>query len=282
MRFPHLRRWPGRVSTRSCLGRYRPSTPPGLHWVGTTTIPTAEIKPMPKPLTSQPPEQARGGHRPRSAPSNPDIVVRLTPTLEDPFQLVVVSKHIPDWGTSVELLEETEARIQMLGNRISNGTWFLNPRFTVHASAPSAEFFRDARHARSEWLKEVRGSISLQRESRSVVARARRIALADLDLAGTEPPPLSPPPARVTPQERLEARQFGHIAKQLTFSGIIFIEGEYVLPRTWNALADQLLGPERLPRRRPRQRHEGHAGSASRRWIAPTNPAICSQEERQP
>ena len=237
---------------------------------------------MPEPLTGQRSTGTRGIDRPPDVSFSPDIVVRRTPTLADPFQFVTTTRHDLDWATSDELQQGTEARIQMLGNRISNGTWFLNPRFTVHASAPSAEFFRDARQARSEWLKEVRGSISLQRESRSVVTRARRVALADLDLAGTEPPPLSPPPASATPQERLEARQFGHIAKQLTFTGIMFIKGEHVLPRTWNALADQLLGPERLPRRRPRQRHEGHAGSASRRWIAPTNPAICSQEERQP
>ena len=237
---------------------------------------------MPKPLARQPLERARGVDRPPAVSSPPDIVVRLTPTLADPFQFVATTRHDLDWATSDELQQGTEARIQMLGNLILKGAWFLNPRFTVHSSAPSAEFFRAARHARSEWLKEVRGSISLRRESRSVVAKARRIALADLDLAGTEPPPLSPPPAWATPQESLEARQFGHIAKQLAFTGIMFIEGEHVLPRTWNALADQFFGPERLPRRRPRQRHEGHAGSASRRSIAPTNPAICSQEERQP
>ena len=209
---------------------------------------------MPKPLTSQPPTRARGGDRPRAVPSNPDILVRLTPTLEDPFQLVVVSKHIPDWGTSGELQEVTEARLQLLGNMILKGAWFLNPGFTVNSQAASAEFFRDARHARRDWLRQTRQSISLRREARSVVAKARQVALADLDLTGDEGSSQRTPLTSLTPDQRLDVLKAGHIAKQMTFSGLMIIDGDHVLPRTWNQMADEFLGPEPPARSRVHRR----------------------------
>jgi len=209
---------------------------------------------MPRPLTSQSAKRARGVDRPRSVSSNPDILVRLTPTLEDPCQLVVVSKHDLDWETSEELLEATEALYHLLGGQLFVGAWFLCPRFTVSSQAVSAEFFRAARQARSQWLKQVRGSISLQREARSVVARARRVALADTALAEINGQPDSPPPTALTPEQRLDVLRAGHIAKQMTFSGLMIIGGCHVLPRTWNQMAEGLLGPEQTTRSRVHRR----------------------------
>ncbi len=181
----------------------------------------------------------------------PDLLIKPTPTLPDPGRLVVVSKHDLDWATSAELLEATEGRFQLLGERLHRGAWFLSPRYTVHSPAVSAAFFRAARDVRGRWLKEVRQSISLRREARSVVALARRDALTEIQSAAPggsslKLPDLSRP--TLTKEQQLDVLLAGHVARQMAFSGIMFIAGDLVPPRTWNQLADQLLGPEPAPK----------------------------------
>ncbi len=216
---------------------------------------------MPKPLLSHRPTRARDGERPRPASLNPDILVRLTPTLRDPFGLVVVATHHPNWDSSADLLDETEAHLSLLGNLTSNGAWFLNPCFTVSSRTVSAEFFRAARHARSQWLKEVRQSISLRREARAVSAHGRRVALVEIDRADSEAPSFNLsdlPRSTLSAEQRLEVLSAGHLARQMAFSGLMIIDGDHVLPRTWNQMADELLGPE------PPARKSAHRRPATR------------------
>ncbi len=213
---------------------------------------------MPKALSKETPAQAGGVNRSRPTFSRPDILVRLTPTLRDPFGLVVVATHHPNWDSSADLLDEVEVRLSLLGNLASNGAWFLNPGFTVSSSTVSAEFFRAARHARSQWLKQVRGSISLQRETRSVVARARRSAILYALGLGAEGLHANLSLSSLSAEERQEVQEDGRTAKQLTFSGVMYIGGDPIQPRTWNSMADELLGPE------PPARKSAHRRPATR------------------
>jgi hypothetical protein len=49
--------------------------------------------------------------------------------------------------------------------------------------------------------------------------------------------------AELPPNLRPEVLRSGHLAKQLAYSGVLFIEGDIIPPRTWQVRADQLLNP---------------------------------------
>ncbi len=44
--------------------------------------------------------------------------------------------------------------------------------------------------------------------------------------------------------QRLEVINAGRTAKNLAFGGILFLDGELIPPRTWQAQADQFLVPD--------------------------------------
>jgi len=207
-----------------------------------------------EPLSMELTTRHGGGDESRPAAPRPEPLIGQSTTLEAPSERVVITRHAFDWGEGVEPDEATGARIQALGDRLALGVWFLNLRFTVSSRTVSAEFFRAARHARSQWLKQVRGSISLQRETRSVVARARRSSMMYALGLGAEGLHANLSLSSLSAEERLDVLQDGRIAKQLTFSGLMFIDGDHILPRTWNAMADELLGPE-PPAKKSAHRH---------------------------
>ena len=210
-----------------------------------TTRRATPASPPPPPPRPPQPRQATCP-RPEGSPM-PDNF--NPPTPQDPNQPVVVSPHDFDWGAGSDLVDATERHLLALGDSILHGAWFVTPATTVHAPTASAVFFRDAREARGRWLRQSRQSLSnggQRREARSVAALARRAALADIHAADPVVPPDSPvpSPSNLAPERRLNVRQAGQIARQFAFSGVMIIDGAHIPPRTWNRMADELLGPE--------------------------------------
>jgi hypothetical protein len=122
-----------------------------------------------------------------------------------PIQHVSVRCHRVDWDND-QFDVMTAQRALGWDRRLSRGCWFLNPRYTVHASAPSAPFFKKVREVQGSWLRSVRRAI----HNRGL---------------------------------RGESRQQDHLGSQLAFSGVLFFDGDLIPPKTWNRLADRLLNP---------------------------------------
>ena len=168
----------------------------------------------------------------------------------DPAPAVHRTRHPFDWGASADLEDTTARRVAILGPRICRGCWFLNPRYTVSAPAPTAEFFRAALQARSTWLRTCREAMGTSghrrgaREARREGQRGGFLGLQSPPVAGapTQPPPESIPWATLSRAERREVIGGGQLTRQLAYSGVMFIDGELVSPRTWQATADRLLG----------------------------------------
>jgi len=164
-------------------------------------------------------------------------------------------KHGIDWDTTSDLADLTERRLSALGDSLNHGGWYINPGYTVHASNPSADFFRVAAHARDQWLRRMRRNLSSyghRQEVRHAIDRGRRAALLDL---GTDSNPLAVerPPGVVhirnlPDAHRSAVRDSGHLARRLVSSGVMFIDGDLIAPKIWNRTADEFLRPAKKPR----------------------------------
>jgi hypothetical protein len=127
-----------------------------------------------------------------------------------PIPPVTVRRHPVDWEHA-NFDEVTGQRTLEWDRRISKGCWFLNPRYTVHSDFPTPAFFQKVREVQGSWLRTVRQSI----HNRGL---------------------------------RQEARRRDPLGRQLAFSGILFIEGVLISPRTLQAQADKLLASNPFPR----------------------------------
>lgn len=181
----------------------------------------------------------------------------LAPVQPEPDQPVTVRHHRVDWEAD-DLAEITARRAMDLGPRLQQGCWYLTPRYTASSPTPTAEFFAKIRELRSTWLRtcrQIQGPSGQRLLGRQAVREGR--LGAGLEIA-TAPHPhrrretilLRDLPA----DQRRDVVEAGQVARQLAFSGIMFIDGEHVPPRTWNQTADELLGPEPLARGGPARR----------------------------
>jgi len=166
-----------------------------------------------------------------------------------PIQPVRVQRHKVNWEASdLDLAGITAQRAISLAPQIATGCWFLNPRYTVSSSAPTAEFFRTVLRLRSSWLRtcrQVLGNSGQRHLARQVVSKGRlgAILLGDpTDALGvpSDLPPRSVPIADLSDDQRREMIEAGQIAKTLAYSGILFIDGNPVPPRTWQARAEEV------------------------------------------
>jgi hypothetical protein len=164
---------------------------------------------------------------------------------------VTVRRHRIDWDND-QFDVVTGKRIQTLGRRLSSGSWYLNPEYTVSCSAPTAEFFQRVKEVQSDWRWTRRkgrpglGNHGLKQEAKKAVRQGRRAAFWELDLdfrkvSAEESLPQVIPLQSLPPTERQYLIQAGRLAKQLAFCGVMFFEGELVPPPTWNEMADKLL-----------------------------------------
>ena len=183
----------------------------------------------------------------------PESTAPFHPGNSSPGLIVEVSKFPYDWDSSRDLEDVTGERFSLLGDLILRGAWFLNPIRVVHALTASETFFRAARRARSQWLRTTRQVMSnhgQHHRAGEAERRGRRAAYLDILSANPEegrlpdsdePFPLSD----LSRDQRAEVLSSGKLAKQMAFSGLMIIDGNLVLPRTWEAKADQVLNPNR-------------------------------------
>jgi len=169
-----------------------------------------------------------------------------------PIQPVRVQRHKVNWEASdLDLAEITGQRAISLAPQIATGCWFLNPRYTVSSPAPTAEFFQTVLRLRSTWLRTCRqilgnsGQRSLVRQSESL---GRRGTLLDFSPelavgADDDQPSWSVQRSGLSKDQRREVIQAGQFAKQLSFSGILFIDGNLIQPSTWQASAELVVFP---------------------------------------
>jgi hypothetical protein len=206
-----------------------------------------------------------------------DVVRQTIRVSTIPGESIEFTTHRLDWGTSRDLGELSAERCLHLGQRLQRGAWFVCPKFTVYSATPSADFFKAARGARSQWLMQVRrvmGQGDPRREKRKTERRGRRAAYLDLQgLVANGRPPERPPEAislsDLPEDQRAAVFVGGILAKEFAFTGVMFIDGNHVLPWTWNRLADGLLGPEPTPRGHQRRRR---VDPATTQAIAPGRP----------
>ena len=170
-----------------------------------------------------------------------------SPTLPKPVQPVRVKRHRVDWEASdLDLAGITAQRAVSLAPRIATGCWYLNPRYTVSSPSPSAEFFRTMLNLRASWLRtcrEVQGTSGQRHLARQVVSKGRLVATLPIDpirsLGVSSHGSLHPVVIEDLPDDqRREVIESGQIAKMLAYSGILFIHGDLVTPRTWQARAE--------------------------------------------
>jgi len=174
-----------------------------------------------------------------------------SPNIPESVQPVSVRRHRVDWECA-DLAEVTAQRAMSLGSKLANGCWFLNPRFTVSSPAPTAEFFRTVLSLRSSWLRtcrQVLGNYGQRRLSRQAERQGRQGAILAINPDAAEKdrshrPPQSVPLSDLPDDQRREVIEAGQIAKGLGFAGVLFIEGDSIPPRTWQARADELLNAE--------------------------------------
>jgi len=181
-----------------------------------------------------------------------DVVRQTNWIFRIPAESVEITSHRLDWGASRDLGELTAQRCLLLGDRLRRGAWFLCPRFTVYSPTKSADFFRAAREARSHWLMQARrvmGKGDLRREKHKAERLGRRAAYLDLAQPVVEGGPHEIPPEVVNlsdlPRDQREAVFLGGmLGKEMALTGIMFIDGDHILPWTWNRMADELLRTE--------------------------------------
>lgn len=123
----------------------------------------------------------------------------------EPDRPVTVRRHPVDWEAA-DFEVATAQRYLDWKQRLSRGIWYLNPRYTVHAAAPTPAFFLKVREVQGSWLRMVRQSI----HNRGL---------------------------------RREARRREPMVRGLAFSGILILDGEAIPPSTWSEMADGSLKP---------------------------------------
>ena len=172
-----------------------------------------------------------------------------SPTLPEPIRPVRVKRHRIDWEASdLDLAEITAQRAATLAPQIATGLWFLNPQYTVSSAAPSPEFFRTVLNLRASWLRtcrEVQGTSGQRHLARQVINKGRLAATLTIDpVAGLDIPShlssRSVLVADLPDEQRRVAIEAGQIAKMLAYSGILFIDGNPVPPRTWQVMHEGL------------------------------------------
>lgn len=161
---------------------------------------------------------------------------------------VTVLRHNIDWEDPSDLGSITGKRALSLGDEFLRGSWYLNPRYTVHSPVPSAEFYQKARKARSSWLRTARqvlGNYGQRCLSRQVEREGRQAAiLSVMESTGgrvaTRQELDSVRLSNLSRIHRSEVIEAGHLANQLAFSGILYIDGQPVPPRAWQAEPDPM------------------------------------------
>ena len=184
-----------------------------------------------------------------------DVVRQTIRVFTIPGESIEITTHRLDWGTSRDLGELSAERCFHLGQRLQRGAWFVCPKFTVYSATPSADFFKAAREARSHWLMQVRrvmGKGDPRREKRKVERRGRRAAYLDLQAPVVNGRPPERPPEAISLSDLPENQRSavfvgGMLAKEFAFTGVMFIDGNHILPWTWNQMADDLLPPRPSP-----------------------------------
>jgi hypothetical protein len=180
----------------------------------------------------------------------------IGPGLPVPGTDVEFVQHRIDWDTTSDLAGLTERRLSALGDSINHGAWYLNPGYSVHAPEPSADFFRVARYAQAQWLRQARQTLSnrgQRREARKAEYEGRRAALCDLaparnDLLRPQAPPQVVRLGEVSRDLYHPVRESGYLSRRLASSGVMFIDGDLIAPKVWNRRADELLSPGKKPR----------------------------------
>ena len=133
----------------------------------------------------------------------------------EPIQPVRVKRHRVDWEASdLDLADITGQRALTLAPQIATGCWFLNPRYTVSAPAPTAEFFRTVLRLRSTWLRTCRQVMGNSGQRCLARQAERRGKLASLltdgdegeDTALLNRPNASIQSSEVSPEQKREAR----------------------------------------------------------------------------
>jgi len=171
-------------------------------------------------------------------------------SMPESIQPVCVRRHPVDWEAN-DLAEVTAQRALSLGTNLERGCWYLNPQFTVSSPAPTAEFFRKVLDLRSSWLRtcrQVLGNHGQRRLARQAESQGRLGAILTINPEAEEEspdfrPPRSVPLSGLPDDQQREVIEAGQIARQLSLSGILFIDGNPIPPRTWIARADELLNP---------------------------------------
>jgi hypothetical protein len=183
-----------------------------------------------------------------------------SPTLPEPIQFVCVQRHRVDWEASdIDLADLTAQRAVTLAPQIATGCWFLNPRYTVSSSAPSAKFFRTVLRLRSTWLRtcrQIMGNSGQRHLARLFERRGRLGALLPLDLDDAAVDQSVPREelvllSELSPDRRREVIEAGQLAKSLGSSGILLIDGQVIPHKMWQAQADRLTTKSASTSRRP-------------------------------
>lgn len=118
---------------------------------------------------------------------------------------VTVVTHSVDWNDPGQ---ETGTRVLEIGGRKLMGCFYLCPRFTVSCAKPTPAFFRKARRCQAAWcrtMSQVLGSSSRRRAAK-----------------------------RASPIER-----------QLAFTGILIVNGNYIDPREWSTFGRRCVRKSR-------------------------------------
>ncbi len=128
------------------------------------------------------------------------------PCLPDPHsaevrQQVLIQKFEPDWDF---LAETTDVRRLQVLQEHRRGSWYLNPRYTVHAQQPSPEFLRKARKCQADWFRMMDDSLGSANRRRA--------------------------------QKRTKGRQ----ERRLAYSGILIVDGKELDSHAWYALEASL------------------------------------------
>ena len=173
---------------------------------------------------------------------------------------VRVQRHRVDWeANNFDLSNLTGERINRQAGEIVTGCWYFNPRYTVSSPTPTVEFFQKVISTRSTWLRtcrQVQGKSGQRHLARRTEQRGRLSSLlpntpgsgdeVHADWRGT---PLSL--SGLSPTVKRDIAEAGHLAKGLGYAGVLFIDGQLIPPRVWQAKADHLSSrPQQTNRNR--------------------------------
>lgn len=125
---------------------------------------------------------------------------------------VRIHRHQPDMHT---LADDVGNRIKATLEVNPTGCHYFNPAVTVFCAEPVPVFFRTVRREQSDWCRRTNGTF---------LRRARRRASS-----------------WVSGGEWISHKFRRYLDRALCFTGILFIDGELVLPHKWN---DRLMNLE--------------------------------------